>query len=426
MKTLLPTAIFILLILSAFSCSPTNDQQEESSLEPVKSSLAKWAEQYELMGASVYLIANGELVLEEYLGYARLEDSTRTNENTTYRIASISKTLSTLAIMKLFEEGQVRLDEDVSTYLGWQLRNPTQPDQIITLKHLLGHTSSIRDGAGYGSFVRSMRADNLPIKELFQPQGMHFTQDMFSDKPIGSYFSYSNSAWGLIATVVEKVSGERFDRYCKRALFEPMGMEASFNILDIPIERVATLYRATQGAWIAQADDVLNETPIERAPDNYSIGTNGLLYGPQGSLRASAKDLYQLAKLLMFDGLVDGKQIFQKESIALLREEAWVYDGNNGDTWDNFWLSYGKGLHFITNTDSADVLFTDRTMQGHPGIAYGLLSDLYVDPQTKSGVIFITNGSKQPFEYGPTTSFYGVEESLFQILYPILLKNEGK
>lgn len=89
-------------------------------------------------------------------------------------------------------------------------------------------------------------------------------------------------------------------------------------------------------------------------------------------------------------------------------------------------MSYGKGLQFIVNADSADIIFPDRTMQGHPGIAYGLLSDMYVDPITQSGVIFITNGSKKAFDYGPTTSFYGIEEALFKILYPILLASEDK
>jgi len=54
-------------------------------------------------------------------------------------------------------------------------------------------------------------------------------------------------------------------------------------------------------------------------------------------------------------------------------------------------------------------------MTGHPGIAYGLLSDVYVDPATGTGVIFMTNGSKQPFAYGET-SFYQVEEAVFQLL----------
>jgi CubicO group peptidase (beta-lactamase class C family) len=392
----------------------------------LKADLANWAQEYELVGASVVLFAKGEPIVQEYLGHARVEDSVETTASSTYRIASISKTLSTLAVLKLVEAGKVDLEQDINTYLDWELINPAFPSEKITLAHILGHRSGIRDGKGYSNFLAEMRRGGIVIRELFTKNGKHFTQDMFAAYKPDEYFSYSNASWGIVAAVVEKVSGQRFDRFCKEQLFEPMGMQASFNILDIPIEQVATLYRANKGSWNPQADDVLNNAPTERAPANYILGSNGLVYGPQGSLRASTSDMIQVAKLLMGNGEVDGTQIFKPETLALLSEDKWVYDGNNGDTWSDFWMSYGKGLQFIVNTDSADIIFSDRTMMGHPGIAYGLLSDMYVDPETQSGVIFITNGSKQAFGYGPTTSFYGVEEALFKILYPILLVTEAQ
>ena len=78
------------------------------------------------------------------------------------------------------------------------------------------------------------------------------------------------------------------------------------------------------------------------------------------------------------------------------------------------------GMHHITNQDSADIIFPDRSMSGHPGIAYGLLSDMYFDSGTGSGVVFITNGSKNKYDYGKASTFYQVEEDVFQLLYPFL------
>lgn len=419
---------FIFVLFGCTNSADSNENQEKPEEEQqaltLKEELDAWVEDFELMGAAVLLIVDGEAVVEEYFGMAR--PGYQVDERTTYRVASISKTLSTLAVMKLVEDGKMDLNEDASTYLGWRLRNPAHPDQVIRVRDLLGHRSSIRDGAAYGEFVAAMQDGAVDIRELFQPEGRFFTEDMFADHEVGAYFSYSNSAWGLIASMVERVSEQRFDRFTKEVLFEPMGMQASFNIMDIPLERVATLYRATNGRWMPQADDVSSQPPQERAPENYALGSNGLIYGPQGSLRASAKDLLQVAKLLMNDGMVDGSQILSKESMQLLRSNRWNYNGSNGDTWDNFWRSYSYGLHFITNADSADIIFPDREMQGHPGIAYGLLSDMYVDPETKSGVIFITNGSKQEYQYGASSSFYGVEERLFKILYPYLLQKESE
>ena len=77
-------------------------------------------------------------------------------------------------------------------------------------------------------------------------------------------------------------------------------------------------------------------------------------------------------------------------------------------------------MHHITNQDSADIIFPDRSMSGHPGIAYGLLSDMYFDSGTGSGVVFITNGSKNKYDYGKASTFYQVEEDVFQLLYPFL------
>lgn len=426
---------FVLLIAVLLSSCDSNGIKDTSSENPqpvafdqqqLKADLAKWANDFELVGASVILIANGKPIVEEYMGYARIADSVKTTGNSSYRIASISKNLTSLAILKLVEAGKIDLNEDINTYLGWELRNPAFPNEPITLAHIMGHRSGIRDGQGYGNFIAAMREGGIDIQELFSKNGRYFSDDMFANHKPNKYFSYSNSSWGIVAAVVEKVSGQRFDRFCKQELFEPMGMKASFNILDIPFNQIATLYRAKDGEWNPQADDVVTNSPSERAPENYVIGSNGLVYGPQGSLRASSHDLIQLAKLYLNNGKVDDVQILKAETLALLSDDRWVYNGNNGDTWSRFWMSYGKGLQFIVNADSADIIFPDRTMQGHPGIAYGLLSDMYVDPITQSGVIFITNGSKKAFDYGPTTSFYGVEEALFKILYPILLASEDK
>lgn len=432
LKKLLLTILVSFLFTAFYGCESnengveTKEQSQAFDQTQLQADLNKWADDFELMGTSVVLFANGQPIVDEYLGFARIADSVKTTEHSSYRIASISKNLTALAVLKLVEAGKIDLDADINTYLGWNLRNPAFPNEIITLAHIMGHRSGIRDGQAYGNFINAMGTGAQNIKELFTKDGKFYSTDMFADHATNGFFSYSNASWGIVASVVEKVSGQRFDRFCKTELFEPMGMNASFNIMDIPTENIATLYRTRGGEWNPQADDVLSNAPRERAPSNYKIGSNGLVYGPQGSLRASAHDMKQLAKLYLNNGKVDGIQILRAETLALLSEDKWVYDGVNGDTWGGFWMSYGKAMQFIVNADSADIIFPDRKMMGHPGIAYGLLSDMYVDPETQSAVIFITNGSKQAFDYGPSTSFYGVEEALFKILYPILLAAEGQ
>jgi len=398
-------------------------------------------EAFDLVGLAVILLAGGEVVYEGYAGEAVVETGRALGPDSVVRIASISKTVTALALMQLQEQGAVELDADVSRYLGWELRNPAHPDAPLTLRMLLGHTSGIRDGEGYGAFTRAMVERRLPLRELFEAGGAYASDDMFAAHPPGAFFSYSNAAWGVIASVVEAVSGERFDRYTRNHILDPLGMTASFNPADLPAADYAALYRHRDDAWAAQVDLYLDEAPVDRAWEGYVPGTNGLLYAPQGGLRMTSPALARLALALMHGGALDGGaldggahdgsarggvRIVEAATLDEMKAPHWSYDGSNGDTWDDFWLAYGLGLHLVTNREGKDVIFPDRTMFGHAGIAYGLLSDMYVDAETGSGVIFITNGSARDYTYADASAFYEVEAAVFDRLFPVLRELEAR
>lgn len=414
--------IIIIALGMLLSCQQGAQQaSEELPTDKLEEGLIEVMATHELMGMSVVLLKEGEVFFEGSFGLANLEREIPVTLNTVYRIASISKTLTAIALLQLVDERKVDLSTDVSEYLGWELRNPAHPDVPITLDLLLSHRSSLRDGEGYRKFSGSMIKDKLNIKELFLTNGEFFTDDMYDERAPGEYFSYTNCSWGLIASIIELRSGQRFDEYCKQHIFEPLGMGSSFNVLDVEdLDQLAVLYRYKDSAWIAQADDYKGVRPESRAFEGYEIGQNGLIFGPQGSLRASAGDLVKLSQFFMSEGASVASEVLSQESISKMMDTHWSYDGTNGDTWEDFWWAYGYGMHHITNQDSADIIFPDRSMSGHPGIAYGLLSDMYVDPATGSGVVFITNGSKNKYDYGKSSTFYQVEEDIFQLLYPFL------
>jgi CubicO group peptidase (beta-lactamase class C family) len=135
------------------------------------------------------------------------------------RVASVSKIATALTVMRLVEQGKLDLDADVSTLLGWTLRNPAFPDRPITLRMLLSHTGSVRDN-GENYVVR--------LGKTIRPQA----QDAGSFDPAhapGSFFRYSNLNFGLVGTVIERATGERFDRVARREVLEPLGLDACFN-----------------------------------------------------------------------------------------------------------------------------------------------------------------------------------------------------
>ncbi len=414
--------ILFSFFLLLFSCQQTSKKE---SFDPVdlRESLHQVVDKHELMGMAVLLLSDGEVLWQSNYGLANKATNRPVDKNTLFRVASISKTVTATAVMQLVESGKLDLDKAASHYLGWELKHPQFPNTPITLRLLMSHRSGIRDGSGYGPFSRDMIVKQLNIKELLSVEGAYYKEDMFGDTAPGDFFFYTNCTWGLIASIIEKVSGERFDAYCQKHIFQPLGMKSSFNVMHLSaLENVAVLYRFRKDQWTPQVDDFMTKPPVNRGYEGYELGQNGLLFGPQGSLRASAQDLANFALMLMSNGQYKGQRVLKKSSVDLMTTNQWSYDGNNGDTWNDFFLSYGLGMHRLTNKEQADVIFDNWEMVGHPGIAYGLLSDLYFDRSKKSGVVFITNGSKKDFAYGVESTFYQVEEDVFKMVAPILEK----
>src|SRR4051794_40357331 len=115
------------------------------------------------------------------------------------RIASISKLVVALGVMRLVEQGRLDLDRDVSDYLGWNLRNPAFADRPITLRLLLSHRSSLRDGVEYAIPLGTTLQSVVAAPAAFD-----------AEHPPGAFFHYTNLNFPVIATVMERASGERF------------------------------------------------------------------------------------------------------------------------------------------------------------------------------------------------------------------------
>jgi len=416
-------SILLFIGLSLLPCCVLKDTGKQSFLVDagIGSRFQQIFEEHQLMGMSVALIFEGDMAWEGYFGLADSVRQIPITDHTLYRVASISKMFAATAILQLWETGLVDLDVDVSQYLGWELQHPKHAKIPVTLRHLMSHQSSIRDGGEYYSFSGDMIGKELDIRELFQPEGKYFSEELFTEHAPGEYFHYANCTWGLVATIVENISGERFDNYCRKHILHPLGMGADFNVAALEsMDDIAVLYRFKEGAWVPQADDHQGERPESRAYEGYQLGQNGLLFGPQGSLRGSARDLYRMANMLMNDGTWNGYRILKKETVDLMLANQWTYNGSNGNTSKDFFHSYGLAIHRTLNQDNADIVFPDRKMTGHPGDAYGLLSGMYFDRGSRSGIVFITNGGKQITSKGQQTAFYKIEEDVYATAYLFL------
>lgn len=379
--------------------------------------------EHPLMAAAVGVIKDGEVVFTGAVGHKQLGGDPATAD-TKYRIASISKLVTAVGVWQLIEQGLIDPEADASQYLGFELRNPNYPDTPITVKMLMSHTSSVRDviyNIPYGH----------KISEPFE-EGTEFYDEGYwapvGEAP-GQYFAYSNMNYCLLGTVIENVSGQRFDLYMKEHVFQPMGLTCGFNVSDMPQEvqaQVGTLYRkldangeydTVNGVWTAQCDDFTNGYPKEDYAD-YVIGTNGSLFGPMGSLRVSVNELCQIMLMLCNDGTHNGVQILKPETVDRMFTPVWTYDAatENGDNYYGLMLSYGMGPHIFTNTDFGDrmVVGQDLPFAGHTAMAYGLMGGLGIDRENNNGLVYIVagTGSDENQYYGEYSAFYGWEEDL--------------
>ena len=335
------------------------------------------------------------------------------------RIASISKLVTTIGVMRLVEQGKLSLDADVSRQLGFTLRNPAFPDRKITLRMLLSHTSSLTDGAGYwnvplGSVITSITNDPKAWDDAHPP---------------GTYFRYTNLNFPLVAQLMERATGERFDLLMRRLVLAPLQLDACFNwsgCSDAAVARAVVLYDA-KGA--VEKDDLHGKRPdcpvIVTEGDDCNLsrakpGTNGALFSPQGGLRISARDLAKIGRLLLNDGTLDGVRILKPATVRLLTMPVWTWNGSNGEiaeeaepNTDGVFCSYGLATHMLARGDGnkcRDDLFGDgRKRIGHSGSAYSLLSGLWIDRERGTGVAYFATGVPNDSS-GAHSAFSTVEE----------------
>jgi CubicO group peptidase (beta-lactamase class C family) len=372
----------------------------------------------QLMGMSVFVFSESNDAVYNY-GLKNYSQNLVVDNTTKYRIASISKSFTALGLMKLYDQNLFELDDNISNYLGYSVINPNHPSIPITFRMLLSHTSSLQDGSGYSTFLNATYSQNpIPnISSVLQTNGSYYTSNMWRAEIPGTYFTYSNLNFGLIGTLIEKISNQRFDLFMKNEILNPLGITGSFNIQDLnSINDVATIYRKVGSAWSPQYDNYNGIMPTPPNLSNYVIGSNGVYFAPQGGLRASVTDVSKLLKFIKSNGSsVSG--LISASTLQTMKMVQWADNGSNGDDYYGLFNKWGLGLHYA-NTNSDDFICNQNTFGnfiGHTGEAYGLISDAFYSENDDVGFVFITNGSWNGYSTN-TTSFYTIEDQVFNIL----------
>lgn len=331
---------------------------------------------YEVKNACITLVENNKSYTYSY-GYQDIDKNILLENDGIFRIASISKTVLAIGAMHLKEEGLLDLDKDISLYLGFPVRNPHYPDSIITTRMLMTQTSSITDGFddedlsydgdrvdGYNGV--NGRYLNVSLKEMLTPSKSPYYSDLTYSKYIpGEHFIYSNFGCGILACIIEKITGKNYDQYMKEFCFQKLGLDASYYAVDIKKrDKIVTLYNGLNKRDMPSF--------IEKCYPKAKIGESYL--GVAGGLFIS---MPELSKIMMS---------FWKKDYQLLKDE--TIKKMMTVNWEGHADEYRKkGLQMIIMDGYAPF-----SLYGHFGSAYGLRSMMLFNKELETGVCFACSG----------------------------------
>ena len=336
--------------------------------------------QFEMVGSNVLFLRKDGYVETVSTGYASLEKNILSHSNSIYRIASISKVIVAVGLLKLYEKGLVDVDEDVSKYLGFKVRNPKYEEQKITLRMILTQTSSIIDdgicdnGIYKGYDGSNCTDDFIKLEELLTKGSKHFYKG-YSDHAPGSEFIYSNLGCGILACVCEKITNKYFPDYIIECLLNPLDIKSGFRLENIsyPENLVGHyLYENNQFKLYRDYESFKKVQCLK-----YPLGEN--YRGVAGGLYISSIDLSKIMSMLMNKGIYNNIRILEEKTVKEM-ETVWWEGLPSDPTYRK------KGLQMIILDQ-----FTNLPLKGHFGNAYGLRSFmLYND---NGGIIFLCNGA---------------------------------
>ena len=331
--------------------------------------MAAYLAEIEAVGVTCAVVKDNEVIYHHNFGVKNLETQEPVDDITLWRIASISKSFTATSLLQQVEQGKVALTDDVSDLLGFRVRNPKFPDVPITLEMLLSHTSSINDSQGYWTTIDIINPDINPSAGL-----------CYNDYAPGSGgYEYCNLNLNLAGTILERVSGERFDQYVVHHILEPLGIYGGYCVDSLDKARFAHLYDwdAEAGQYVDNYDDAY--APRSEKVANYVMGHDALIFSPTGGMKISGLGLARYMTMHMNYGTTpDGVRIISEESSR------------------NMQVPRSEPEHYGLNLWLADNYVPGITLVGHTGGAYGLRSAMFFHPEDKYGFVVICSGAHYP------------------------------
>ncbi|MEL7005642.1 MAG: serine hydrolase domain-containing protein [Bacteroidota bacterium] len=274
MKNLL-SFCFILILVS--SCSQYSDESRKKNAknaviaDSLTHQLNAIHQRRNFNGFAVAIVDTSGAVYQKGIGFSDVRKQKVYTTNTVQNIASISKTLIGISLMKAQEMELLNLDDPVNDYLPFEIENPLYPDEDITIRHLATHTSSIKDTDLYSdkSYILKDKLDSTQsnleeLSENFNPKEnkirigefleRYFSEDSdwydkkpFLDTRPGELFEYTNVGATLAACVIEIAAEKPYSEFATEHIFEPLKMKSSgWDFDEVDYNSFSTLYSSLE------------------------------------------------------------------------------------------------------------------------------------------------------------------------------------
>jgi CubicO group peptidase (beta-lactamase class C family) len=340
------------------NCSPKSrhiikdDPPEVKALiDECRASIQTEMKKTDTPGLSVAIIKDWEPIWMGSFGSTDTTGNKKVNNKTIFAIQSLSKSITTVAILTAVQDGILNLDVPISTYLpDYKLISKFEehPQNKITLRHLLCHRAGLAHNLpDVDSMEARKRSLEQHVGKISQTELIH---------PVGEQLSYSNLGFDLAGYILQKVSGEPFGQYVKRKVFKPLCMDNSFLV----------------------AEEI-------RKHENRAIGKKEVQESgevpafPSCGVYCDIEDMVKFVQFHLNEGKVDGKTILKQDILKQMYEVPFDSSGKNE--------GFALGIFVSHRRHNDDII----PIYVHSGDGYGFSADLFFAPNAGLGTVILTN-----------------------------------
>jgi CubicO group peptidase (beta-lactamase class C family) len=368
---------FGLLIAGFALIAPTSHAAEfdAGKLALIGPRMQKFVDDQQLAGV-VTVVGNADgIVHHEAIGKLRTDPEQPMAKDSIFRIASMTKPITAAGIMILADEGKLAIDDPVEKYLP-EFRGPwlvserkgdqivlKRPPRTIKVRDLLTHTSGL---APYPPGLQDIYVKrNRSLAEAI----LAVSQRPLDFEP-GSRWAYSNTGIDTLGRIIEVVSGQSYEDFLARRIFEPLGMkDTTFRPSPDQLKRAAGLYGIKDGKLVLSPDSLLGPPANSRHPI------------PAGGLYSTGADVARFYRMMLNGGILDGKRILSEESVRTMTKT------QTGDLKCGFTpgMTYGLGFAVVGKPEGVTAMLSPGSF-GHGG-AFGTQS--WADPMKGVFVILL-------------------------------------